>query len=98
MFVVTVLFQIAPPHAADFQAAIRDNAVHSLADEPGCHHFDVCLDADAPDEIFLYELYEDEAAFEAHKQTPHYTSFSDLTAPWVAAKTVRTFTLQGRGT
>lgn len=38
--------------------------------------------------MFLYEIYDDAAAFEAHKQTAHFAVFDRESAPLVAAKEV----------
>ena len=85
MFVVTVAFRSVPDRAADFLAALRD--------EPGCHRFDVCTDPGDPAAFFLYELYTDADAFEAHKATPHFTAFDALVRDWTAEKTVKILTL-----
>ncbi len=91
MFAVTVHFQIRPDAVPAFQAAMRLNATASVADEPGCHRFDICAEPDTPDRIFLYELYDDEAAFKAHMQTPHYARLNTQIEGMVLDKDVRTF-------
>ena len=35
-------------------------------DEPGCRRFDVVEPQGEPDRVLLYEIYDDEAAFDAH--------------------------------
>ena len=55
---------------------MMEQAANSLAQEDGCHVFDVCT---AGTTVFLYELYTDKAAFDAHMQTPHYASFTAKT-------------------
>ena len=91
MYVVTVTFALNPGHAADFLPLMRRNAARSLADEPGCHQFDVCTDPEAPDTVFLYELYTDRAAFDAHLQADHFKSFDSTTRDMVSSKQVRTY-------
>jgi quinol monooxygenase YgiN len=93
MFVVTVAFRSVPDRATDFLAALRENAATSLRDEPGCHRFDVCTDPDDPEAFFLYELYTDAQAFEAHKATRHFLAFDALVRDWTAGKTVKTYHL-----
>ena len=88
MLAVVVEFQIDPAHAQDFRQAIVANASQSLAVEPGCRQFDVCCDPGAPNLIFLYELYDDEAAFQAHLQSPHFLEMDARTAAWVTSKRV----------
>jgi len=89
-FVVTVLFVAKPEHRADFRREMIANAEASRTREPGCRQFDVCESADGKD-IFLYEIYDDEAAFKAHLATDHFRKFNATTAPWLADKHVVTY-------
>jgi len=59
-----------------------------LRDEAGCRQFDVVIPDRDADRIVLYEIYDDAAAFEIHKKTPHFASFDRESAPFVAAKAV----------
>ena len=88
MYVIVVDFKIKPEHTAAFREAITVNARASVADEPGCSQFDVCADPQDGTRIFLYEIYDNLAAFEAHLRTPHYAVFDKLSAPMVEVKTV----------
>jgi quinol monooxygenase YgiN len=90
MFVVTVDFEIHPGHEAEFRAAVLEQARNSRSEE-GCRQFDVCLDPKRSASVFLYELYDDAAAFDLHVATPYFARFNDTVAPWVATKTVRTW-------
>ena len=89
MFVVCVEFEIIPRHLDDFLLAMRKNAAQSHALEAGCQQFDVCQDQQNPNTIFLYEIYDDEAAFEAHKAAPHYHEFNHSIDGMVVKKSVR---------
>ena len=91
MYAVTVRFEIKPDTADAFLDLMRQNARASVRDEPGCHQFDVCTDAARPEEVFLYEVYDDRAAFEAHMTTAHFISFDSASAPLILSKEVRTF-------
>ncbi|MGB3556086.1 MAG: putative quinol monooxygenase [Jannaschia sp.] len=90
MFAVAVTIEVAPGRMPDFLPAMMENARASLG-EPACRRFDVATDPDRPDEVFLYELYDDEAGFEAHRQTPHYATFDRIVAPMIRTKAVRTY-------
>jgi quinol monooxygenase YgiN len=89
MLALVVEFRIHPGHVAAFTAAIAGNARASLAHEPGCRRFDVCRDPADPGLFFLYELYDDEAAIQAHLQSAHFRRMDQATAGWVQGKTVR---------
>ncbi|KNZ32590.1 MAG: antibiotic biosynthesis monooxygenase [Methylibium sp. NZG] len=88
MQALVVEFLIHAPHVSAFEAAIIDNARASREREPGCRQFDVCRDPAAPRRFFLYELYDDEPAVQAHLQSAHFLQMNALTAGWVEKKTV----------
>lgn len=90
-YAVTVVFDIKPGQMEAFMPLILNNARCSVRDEPGCRQFDVCTDPDHPNTVFLYELYDDLAAFEAHQNMPHYKATGPKVADLVANKTLRTF-------
>jgi quinol monooxygenase YgiN len=91
MYAVTVTFTIHDGQMEAFLPLILKNARASVADEPGCRQFDVCTDPERPGQVFLYELYDDEAAFEAHQQMPHFKATGVAVDGLVADKELRTF-------
>ena len=92
MYVVTVLFTIHASHWDAFTKAMQHNAQTSLAIEPGCRQFDVCVGEPGQCNVFLYEVYTSLADFTAHLAAPHFLQFNAQTTPWVMDKQVRTFT------
>jgi autoinducer 2-degrading protein len=91
-FVVTVVFRPRPEFRAQFREAMLENAAASRTQEPGCRLFDVCESADGA-EIFLYEIYDDEAAFKAHLASDHFKRFNATVTPWVADKRILNYRL-----
>ena len=89
MLAVCVDFEIDPESLDTFLTIIKNNASDSLANEVGCHQFDITQDPDNPTKIFLYELYDDAAAFDLHKKASHYLEFNRLVSEMVTAKSVR---------
>ena len=78
-YVISVFFHLKPETRDPFLQMVRDNAAKSLRTEQGCRRFDVCVLRDDPTKVFLYELYDDEAAFDAHLQTAHFKAFAEGT-------------------
>ena len=64
MYVVTVDLQVKPEYVANFQEAMLVNARSALLKEPGCRRFDVTVDENDAGHFFLFEAYDDEAAFQ----------------------------------
>ncbi|HVF28287.1 MAG TPA: putative quinol monooxygenase [Pyrinomonadaceae bacterium] len=92
MYVVTVIFDIKLDHVGAFRAAILRNAAASLREEPGCHRFDVCFSEDEA-RCFLYELYDDRPAFDAHLKTVHFGEFDRTTTEMIIGKKLEIFLL-----
>jgi quinol monooxygenase YgiN len=91
MVVLHVTVQVKPKHVAQFLEQVRYDAEHSENDEPGCLRFDVIQDRDDPNRFYYYEVYRDEAALDAHRQTPHFKRYSETVQPWLAAPPERHF-------
>lgn len=93
-----VEFRLKPGTSERFRRLIGDNARASVRDEPGCRQFDVVVPQGDADRIVLYEIYDDAAAFDAHKKTQHFASFDRDSASLVAAKSVTLGQLDYAGT
>ena len=91
MYIVTVAFEIKAEKLDEFRAQMVANARASREQEPGCLQFDVCTDPVQTERIFLYEVYADRAAFDAHLAAEHYKAFDRTVGQWIAAKLVRTY-------
>ena len=53
--------------------------------EPGALRFDVIEESDAPGNIVAYEVYRDQAAREAHRETAHFKEFAPAIRALVAS-------------
>jgi (4S)-4-hydroxy-5-phosphonooxypentane-2,3-dione isomerase len=86
-WVVTVEFMIRRGCVGAFLERLNRQAAESLR-EPGCSRFDVCVDSSNKHRIFLYEVYSDREAFDAHLASAHFKDFDTVTRPCVDSKTV----------
>jgi len=92
MFVITAEFRLKPGMLNAFMPLMLMQAEKSLANEAGCLVFDVCIEHnDNDDIILLYEVYQDEAAFNLHIETPHFLAFSETISNLAADKCLRRF-------
>ena len=71
MLILIVDIHIKPNRIEDFKEACKENGRNSRR-EPGIARFDVLQQTDDPAHFVLYEVYRDQAATVAHKETPHY--------------------------
>ncbi len=91
MLALVVEFRIKLAQVDAFHAAITNNAQASRETEPGCRQFDVCRDPKDPALFFLYELYDDDAAIDAHLQSAHFLAMNAQTGDWVESKVVHKY-------
>jgi len=85
MYVVCVTVWVKPGHEQGFIDATRANHA-GTREEPGNVRFDVLRREDDPSQFFLYEAYRTKEDFVAHQQTPHYLTWRETVADWMADK------------
>jgi autoinducer 2-degrading protein len=73
--VLAVSLKIKADCVDKFMAECLKNGTAARETEPGCKQFDIVVDPNDPTKAMLYEIYADEAAFEAHQQTPHFKHY-----------------------
>lgn len=83
MFIVHVHVHVKPEYVEEFKKATLENARNSV-EEPGVARFDVIQQLDDPTRFILVEVYRDEAASAAHKETSHYRVWRDTVAEMMA--------------
>ena len=83
MLIVHVHVRVKQGFAEEFRKATIQNAQASIR-EPGIARFDVIQQLDDPNHFVLFEVYRNEAATKAHKETPHYAVWRDAVAPMMA--------------
>jgi len=88
MFVNAVDLDIVPAERENYLAAIKENGA-AAATEPGCRRFDILNLSSDPNHFFLYEVYDNEAAFKAHRETEHFKKYAAATAKMVAKRDAR---------
>ena len=80
--------EIAPAQLDKFLEAIKENASSSVK-EPGCRQFDVVQSTTDPNQILLYEVYENEAAVQTHRATDHFKKYMATTKDMVVKRLSR---------
>ncbi|MDN7131224.1 antibiotic biosynthesis monooxygenase [Halomonas sp. MC140] len=80
-FVVIAEFEVADAHLEVFLAAAEQDAIRSLADEPGCLQFDINVnETSLISNVLFYEVYRSQEAFDSHLLTSHLAAFRDSLA------------------
>ena len=97
MYVIAVNFEVKPDKVEEFKQVITGHAGRSLERESGCRQFDVAQDPANAQRFFLYEVYDDEAAFQAHRNTPHMAETGKKIPDLVLKRELSTFVIVGNG-
>jgi quinol monooxygenase YgiN len=84
-FVLVVNIRIKADNVEPFMALLLTNA-REARQEPGCRQFEVLVDAADRTKVMLFEVYDDERAFEAHQQTPHFKNYLAQAVPLLASR------------
>ena len=71
-FVVAATYRAKPGEGDAIEKILRVMAPLSRQ-EPGCLFYQAHRSEENPDTFFLYEQYEDQRGYEAHKETEHFT-------------------------
>lgn len=91
MFAITVTFTIRAGQVDFFLPLVHQNARTAMSAEPGCIQFDVCYDKARPNMVFLYEVYDSEASFQAHLASDHYAKFQTAVGDMVSHKDIHSY-------
>ena len=84
-FVLAVNIRIKPESVDAFMKGVLENA-RAARKEPGCRQFEVLVDPNDRSKAMLFEIYDDESAFEAHQATPHFKKYLAEAVPLLASR------------
>ena len=84
-FVLVVNIKIKPENVERWMKMAAENA-RAARNEPGCRQFEVLVDVQDRTRVMLFEVYDDEKAFEAHQQTPHFKKYLAEAVPLLASR------------
>jgi autoinducer 2-degrading protein len=87
MKALIVSVHMKPEYRDQILKGAFEDARGAQNDEPGCFRFDVVQDDADPNRIYFYEVYRDDAAFQAHLKAPHFPAWGNLPKEWFASPT-----------
>jgi quinol monooxygenase YgiN len=83
--VLQVNIRIKPENVEAFMRKVIENATAARG-EPGCRQFEVLVDPDDRTKIMLFEVYDDQKAFEAHQAGASFKKYLDEAVPLLASR------------
>jgi (4S)-4-hydroxy-5-phosphonooxypentane-2,3-dione isomerase len=90
-FLVNVVeYDIVPGQIDAYLAALKENGAVTVK-EPGCREFDVLVSQKDPNHVLIFEVYNDAAAAQAHRETDHFKKYAATIKDMIAKREVRSF-------
>ena len=70
--VLIAKYYVKPGTSKAVEEALREMSKFVKADEPACLVYNANIDPENENLYCLYEIYQDDAALVAHRETPHF--------------------------
>ena len=87
-FTIFVTITVKPGCRDKVVALITENARGARNDEPGCRTFDVLISPEDPNVLHAYEVYDDENAFQAHRDSAHFQAWAAASGDMIEGRQV----------
>ena len=85
MVVLSVVWMAKTGHEKEV-AELFEKLTERSRNEPGCLMYQVHRQRIEPRRFFIYEQYQDDAALEAHRTTPHFMEYARKALPKIAER------------
>jgi (4S)-4-hydroxy-5-phosphonooxypentane-2,3-dione isomerase len=86
LYINAVDIDVAPGQIDNYLAALKENGAAAVKQEPGCHEFNITVSQKDPNHVFIFEVYDNAAALDAHRQTDHFKKYAAITKEMVAKR------------
>lgn len=83
--VLQVNIRIKPENVDAFMRMVLENG-KAARGEPGCQTFEVLVDPDDKTKVMLFEVYDDQKAFEAHQAGDAFKTYLANAVPLLASR------------
>jgi (4S)-4-hydroxy-5-phosphonooxypentane-2,3-dione isomerase len=81
MYTVILFTKVLPQHVDDYIQNMRVCA-EKTNQEPGCIRYEVMQDVADPTLMCLFQVFEDEAAYQYHQDAEHHRVWIEMSGGW----------------
>ena len=85
-FVRVADIEVDPAQLEAFVSAVKVEMDESVRVEPGVLSLYAVAEKDSPSRLRFFEIYADEAAYNAHLQSPHFRRYRATTEPMIRSR------------
>jgi autoinducer 2-degrading protein len=86
LYINAVDIDVVPGQIENYLAALKENGATAVQTEPGCREFNIAVSRSDPNHVFIFEVYDNSAALDAHRQTDHFKKYAATTKDMVAKR------------
>jgi autoinducer 2-degrading protein len=90
LLVNVVEYDIQPGQVDAYLAALTENGAATVK-EPGCREFNILVSQKDPNHVLIFEVYDDAAAAQAHRETDHFKKYAATIKDMFVKRDVRPF-------
>ena len=83
--VLQVNIRVKPENVDAFMSKVIENG-RAARSEPGCRQFEVLVDPEDRTKVMLFEVYDDQKAFEAHQAGAAFKKYLETAVPLLASR------------
>ena len=88
LYINAVEIDVVPGQIENYLAAIKEVGAAAIKTEPGCSEFNITVSQKDPNHLFIFEVYDNAAAFDAHLKSDHYKKYAAAAKDIVAKREV----------
>ena len=85
-FVRVAEIDVDPDQLEAFTSAVKEEMDESVRVEPGVLAIYAVAEKDAPSRLRFFEIYADEAAYDAHLHSLHFQKYRAITEPMIRSR------------
>jgi quinol monooxygenase YgiN len=78
--------EIDPARLEAYKAAVREEMEASVRVEPGVLAIYAVAEKESPTRLRFFEMYADEAAYNAHRDSPHFRKYVEATKDMIVSR------------
>lgn len=86
LYINAVDIDVVPGQVENYLRALKENGAAAVQTEPGCREFNITVSQSNPNHVFIFEVYDNAAALDAHRQTDHFKKYAATTKDMIAKR------------
>ncbi|HEX5823343.1 MAG TPA: putative quinol monooxygenase [Candidatus Limnocylindrales bacterium] len=78
--------EVDPAHRPSFISAVKEEMEEAVRVEPGVLAIYAVAEKDNPSRLRFFEIYANDEAYRAHRESPHFRKYVEITGPMILTR------------